>query len=235
MKIIGLLGGLGPESTKQYYEELVNLYLERSKGQYPEIIIYSVNMEQCRSYLEKDDLHSLTGLLSDAVHSLVSAGADFVAMASNSPHIVFNELQRKAKVPMISIVEESAGYASRVSKNRKAGLLGTRFTMQAGFFHDTFRKYGIELYVPSEEDQHYIHEKIFSELAAGQVKRETKKRFYDIVDSMVKDTSMDSLILGCTELPLVFDRPSDTVNYINNNEIHINSIMDYCLRDNDNV
>jgi len=229
MRKIGLIGGLGPESTKLYYSELENKFLKKSKGQYPEIIIYSVNMSECKAFQEKDDLNSLANLLSHAVDSLVKAGADFVSIASNTPHIVFDQVSSKANVPMISIVEESARYAE--STNKKIGLLGTGFTMKADFYPACFRQHGLETFVPENNDQDFMHEKIFSELARGIVNDSTKKRFISIAEALIEKDGIDSLMLACTELPLIFNKEHPAVKYINTAEIHVNSILDYCFQE----
>ena len=134
MKKIGIIGGLGPESTILYYKELVESYKIKSGGQDPEIIIYSISLLEFKKYMDKNDLNQVAILLSRATDSLVEAGADFISMASNTPHIVFNEVSQHSKVPMISIVEETAKFAHQLSKNKRIGLLGTGFTMKSDFY-----------------------------------------------------------------------------------------------------
>lgn len=229
MNKIGILGGLSPESTQLYYSEIVKKYLARSNGQFPEIIIYSVNLAECKAYLENKKPDTLAKVLSNAVDSLVKAGADFVAMASNTPHIVFDQVNQEAKVPMISIVKESAKYANKISSSKKIGLLGTGFTMKANFFAEEYEKHGLNLFVPNEIDQNYIHEKIFSELTSGIVKEETRNKFFDITKSIKEKYEIDSLVLGCTELPLIFDNEYPGIQYVDTAEIHINSIIDFCF------
>ena len=229
MKKIGILGGLSPEATQLYYAEIVKKYLAKTNGQFPEIIIYSVNLTECKGYLDSKKPEMLAQVLSMAVESLVNAGADFIAMASNTPHIVFNQVNNDAKVPMISIVEESAKYAKEVSMNRKIGLMGTGFTMKADFFPDCFKKYNLKLYVPKSKEQDYIHEKIFSELTVGIVNEETRTQIFNIAQSMIDEYGIDSLVLGCTELPLIFDSKYPGLEYIDTAEIHIKSIIDYCF------
>jgi len=232
MKTIGIIGGLGPESTKMYYDQLIDLYRSRANGQFPEIIIYSVNMEAMKKYQENNDMDALAALLSEKVDALVKAGADFVAMASNTPHIVYDKVRKKSKVPMISIVNEAAKYCSSVTANRQVGLLGTGFTMKADFYPESFKHYGLTIYVPDKEDQNYIHEKIFSELALGIMHDETKEKFKKIVESLVEKYSIDSLVLGCTELPLIFDREYFGLHYINTVTVHVQSIINYCFQKN---
>jgi aspartate racemase len=230
MKKIGIIGGLGPESTILYYKELVDKYKNKSDGQDPEIIIYSVSLPEFKNYMDKNDLASAVKLLSGAADSLARAGADFISMASNTPHIVFDEVSKKSKVQMISIVEETAKSANKTSKNRKIGLLGTRFTMKSDFYPKSFRNYGLDLYTPDVADQDYIHEKIFSELNIGIINVQTKEKFLEIVKKLIDKHAIDSLIRGCTEVPLIFDQDYFGINYLNTVTIHVESIIDFCFR-----
>ncbi len=231
MKKIGIIGGLGPESTILYYKELVDRYKIKSGGDDPVIIIHSVSLREFKKYMDNYDLISAVKLLSGATESLVKAGADFVSMASNTPHIVFDKVSQNSKVPMISIVEETAKSAHQVSKNRKIGLLGTGFTMKSDFYPESFQKFGLEIYIPDEKDQDYIHERIFSELTTGVIAERTKERFLEIVESMIEKSSIDALVLGCTELPLIFDRDYFGIHYLNTVKIHVESIIDFCFSD----
>ena len=132
---------------------------------------------------------------------------------------------------MISIVEETAKAADKISNNRKIGLLGTRFTMKSDFYFKIFKKFGMEIYIPDENEQDYIHEKIFSELNMGIIAENTKKRILEIVRSMMEKHSIDSLILGCTELPLIFDHKYFGINFLDTVDIHVRSIIDFFFSD----
>ena len=231
MRKIGIIGGLGPESTILYYKELVDRYKSKSAGQDPVIVIYSISLPEFKKHMDNQDFGPAIKLLSGAMESLVKAGADFISMASNTPHLFFDELSQKSAVPMISIVEETAKAADKISNNRKIGLLGTRFTMKSDFYFKSFKKFGMEIYIPDENEQDYIHEKIFSELNMGIIAENTKKRILEIVKSMIEKHSIDSLILGCTELPLIFDQSYFGINYLDTVDIHVRSIIDFCFSD----
>ena len=232
MKKIGIIGGLGPESTLMYYREIINLCRQRPEDKIPEIIIYSVDLDEIREYFDSCDLFALTNVLSDKIEKLVEAGASFVAIASNSPHVVFNELQEKAGVPMISIVNEAARYCRNVSENGRVGLLGTGFTMKSEFFPKIFKQYGLKIFLPDTEEQEFINEKIYSELSKGIISDETRIRFEEITKNLVTKYSIDSLALGCTELPLILRYPLYGLHYVNTVSVHVQSIVDYCFSDN---
>ena len=232
MKKIGIVGGLGHESTILYYKQLIDRYQSKSnQREEPEIIIYSISLTEFKSYLDNHDFGSATKLLSGAVASLVKAGASVVSIASNTPHIFFNDVNRKSEVPMISIVEETARVADKISNNRKIGLLGTGFIMKSDLYPESFRKLGMKIYTPDIPVQDYIHEKIFSELNKGIISEDTRKRFLKIVKSMIEKDAIGGLILGCTELPLIFDREYFGINYFNTVDIHVESIINYCFND----
>jgi aspartate racemase len=206
----------------------VDNYKKKSGGPEPEIIIYSISLAEFKEYMDNNDLTSAIKLLLRATNSLIRAGADFVSISANTPHIVFDEVSRNTKVPMISIVEETAKSADKKSKNRQIGLLGTGFTMKSDFYPKSFSKFGLKLYTPDEKSQDFVHESIFSELTSGVVTEKTRGKFLEIVQSMIEKNSIDTLILGCTELPLIFDQEYFGINYLDTVRIHVSSIVDYC-------
>jgi aspartate racemase len=226
-KTVGLVGGIGPESTVDYYREIISRYRARlSTTHYPLIIINSVNMTEMLSMVERGDFESLCAFLLTGISSLHRAGATFAAIASNTPHIVFHAVRDRSPLPLISIVESvrdtivSAGYVRCV-------LLGTAFTMNNSFYKDTLGPTGIDVIVPEEADRSYIHETIFSELEFGIVKESTKQRYTDIIQSIVERHRIDSVLLGCTELPLLFKGDTHTcgIPLLDAASIHIDAIV----------
>ena len=226
MKKIGIIGGVGPEATIEYYRLIINYYREIVKdGSYPEIIINSVNITGMINLIEKDDKPGLIRYLSDAVKSLFNAGADIALLASNTPHLVFDELAEISAIPLVSIVEETCVEAKRLGL-KKAGLLGTAFTMNNKFYHKIFGRENIEVITPDEESKKFIHTKIFSELVSGIIKDDTQKRFIEIIKTMKSDHAIDGLILGCTELPLILTgNDGSGIPFLNTTAIHAKGIV----------
>ena len=226
MKKIGIIGGVGPEATIEYYRLIINYYREIVKdGSYPEIIINSVNITGMINLIEKDDKPGLIRYLSDAVESLFNAGADIALIASNTPHLVFDELAEISAIPLVSIVEETCVEAKRLGL-KKAGLLGTAFTMNNKFYHKSFGRENIEVITPDEESKKFIHTKIFSELVSGIIKDDTQKRFIEIINTMKSDHGIDGLILGCTELPLILTGSDGSgIPFLNTTAIHAKGIV----------
>src|SRR5262249_8680215 len=184
MKTLGMIGGIGPESTVDYYKNIIALYRERQPdGHYPQFVINSIDLQEGIDFLEANDLAGMTEFLLAEIHQLPRAGAEFGIIAANTPHIVFDEVKAKSPIPFISIVEASCDYA-KARKLKRFGLFGTRYTMQADFYQKVFRRRGVELVVPETKDQDYIHEKYFAELVPGIFLSETRANLLSIVDRM---------------------------------------------------
>jgi aspartate racemase len=230
MKRMGIIGGLGPEATLYYYRVIIDLCYENKdlEGNYPEIIIYSLNLEECRHSMEKGNWPELSTKLVEACQSLSRAGAEFGLIAANTPHMVFDHVREKSPIPLLSIVEETSEEVVRHGL-RKVGLIGTLITMQSHFYEDVFRRRNISIAVPGEDEQTYIYEKIRSELGVGIMLAETRGRFLQIAQRMKEDDSIQGLILGCTEIPLLLTREELGIPFFDTSKIHAQSALRYSL------
>jgi aspartate racemase len=230
MKTIGLIGGLGPESTIEYYRLLQATYRERhTDGSQPSIIINSIDMKKLLSLVAASELNDLADYLSDEILKLANAGADFGLIASNTPHIVFDRVARRSVIPLISIVEAACDAAIKLEL-KKLALFGTKFAMQGDFYPEVFYKNGIELVVPAPTEQDYIHEKYFGELVKGKVLPETLERMLVIVQRMKEQQEIQGLVLGGTELSLIFREPKAAgVPVLDTTRIHVNKALDELL------
>ncbi|UOQ49756.1 amino acid racemase [Gracilibacillus caseinilyticus] len=226
MKKAGIVGGLGPESTVDYYPTFIAKYQDKlnSKQVLPELFINSINMYNVFACISENRLNDLIEYVGDAVQKLEAIGADFIVISANTSHIVFEEVRQQTKVPMISIVEATYEKATEQGL-KKVGLLGTKFTMEHDFFKKPFLDNGKEIVVPSEQDQLFIHEKIVEELENGIVNPETKQSFLAIIRTMMEEEHIDSLILGCTELPMILEEGDVDVALLNTTEIHIDKML----------
>lgn len=229
MKRIGIIGGLGPESTVDYYKEIIAAFNTKySDLAYPEIIVYSVNMNELMKFVESNNWPKLSEWLLEKVFSLQRAGAEFAAIASNTPHIVYDVIKPKSPIPLLSIVEETCKKAQEMGL-KKMGLMGTKLTMEAEFYKKPFISKGISVVVPSDEEQHLIHHKLFSEIELGIFKDSTREELLAIAKRMVDEEGIDSLILGCTELPLILTESKFGIPFLNTTAIHCESIVTYCI------
>ena len=230
MKRIGIIGGLGPEATINYYKEIINAFKNVSDDlNYPEIIIYSINMPGFLDLMKLKRYEEATELLLAKIDSLNLAGAEFAAISANTPHFLFDKLKEKSKIPLLSIVESTCEEAFKRGYKR-SGLLGTGFTMNASFYADVFRKEDINIVVPDKEDQELINQKLFSEIELGIFKEETRDLLIGIIDKMVKQHKIDSIILGCTEFPLILTQTTYAgIPVLNTTQLHVVEIVNYCL------
>jgi aspartate racemase len=203
MRAAGIIGGIGPESTIEYYRSMIAVYREqRPDGGYPPIVINSIDMTKMLDLIAAGELPAVAEYLAGEVRKLQQAGADFGLIAANTPHIVFEEIRRQSPLPLVSIVEATCAAAKELGL-KKLGLIGTRFTMQARFYQDVFSREGLELAVPQPDEQAYIHDKYMNELVKGIFLAETRERLLEIVGRMKQRDAIEGLILGGTELPLI--------------------------------
>lgn len=230
MKRIGIIGGLGPEATIDYYKGIINSFKKVSNDlNYPEIIIYSVNMSEFIGLMKDKKYELATTYLSERIERMKGAGAYFAVLSANTPHQLFDQLKEISAIPLISIVEATCEEAKK-RRLRRAGLFGTKFTMEASFFPDVFKKEGIEIVMPDKQDQELINYKLFSEIELGIFKDETRGILIGIVEKMVREQHIDSLILGCSEFPLILDKEIYAgIPILNTTSIHVNEIINYCL------
>jgi aspartate racemase len=221
MKILGMIGGLGPESTIDYYKNIIALYRERRRdGSYPEFIINSVNLKKGLDFMAVNDLAGMADYLLEQIGKLARAGAEFGLIAANTPHIVFDEVAPKSPIPLISIVEATCA-AAKAQKLKNLALLGTKFTMQADFYPKVFSREGIELIVPDPKDQDYIHDKYLNELVPGIFLPETRAGLLASVDRLKAKIDIDGVILAGTELPLILRDPvHNGIPFLDTMKIH---------------
>jgi aspartate racemase len=233
MKTLGMVGGLGPESTIDYYQKIIALYRERTgDGSYPAFIINSINLRKGLDFMDANDLAGMADFLLEAIGKLARAGADFALISANTPHIVFDDVAPKSPIPLISIVEATCAGAKTRNLKRLA-LFGTRYTMQANFYPKVFSREGIALLVPEREDQDYLHEKYFSELVPGKFLPETRAGLLAIVDRMKAKSGIDGVILAGTELPLILrDAGHKGIPFLDTTRIHCEAAVAEMLSSN---
>jgi aspartate racemase len=227
MKTLGMIGGVGPESTIDYYKNIIALYRERKRdGSYPQFVINSIDLKKGIDFMSANDLAGMAGFLLEEIDKLARSGAEFGLIAANTPHIVFDDIVPKSPIPLISIVEATYAHAN-ARKLKSLALFGTRYTMQATFYSKVFSREGIYLVVPDPKDQDYIHEKYFSELVLGNFLPETRAGLLAIVDRLKAEIDIDGVILAGTELPLLLrDEGHDGVALLDTGKIHCQAAID---------
>jgi aspartate racemase len=226
VKTVGIIGGIGPDSTVDYYRSLIAGYRQlRQDGSYPSIIINSIDVTKLLAWMGANQLSEVTNYLVDELQKLARAGADFGIIAANTPHIVFEDVQQRSSIPLISIVEATCAEAEKRGIG-KAALIGTRFAMQARFYPDVFSRKGITLVVPPDDEQDYIHDKYIAELLKGVFLPETRERLLEIIESMKQQHRIQAVILGGTELPLILHGDQACgIPLLDTTQIHVQAVV----------
>jgi aspartate racemase len=226
VKTVGIVGGIAPESTIQYYRLIIAAYRERKRdGSYPPILINSIDMKAMLDLIGANNLIDVTTYLVGEIEKLAQAGADFALFASNTPHIVFDDVQQQTSIRLLSIVKAACDSARGLGLKR-VGLFGTRFTMQGRFYADVFSQQGISVVVPNTEEQEYIHSKYMSELVAGIFLPETRARMLAIASRLQERDKIDGLVLGGTELPLLLhDVGESAIPFLDTTKIHTEAVV----------
>jgi aspartate racemase len=230
MKTLGIIGGLGPESTLDYYQRIIALFRGRTgDGHYPEFIIVSVDLRKGLDFMDANDLRGMADYLLEAIRKLARAGAEFGIISANTPHIVFDDVAPESPIPLVSIVEATCAAAK--SRNlKRLVLLGTRYTMRADFYSKVFAGEGIELLVPDSQHQEYIHDKYMNELVPGEFRPETRAGLLAIVDRMKAKSEIDGVILAGTELPLILRTPEHNgIPFLDTTKIHCEAAVERML------
>jgi aspartate racemase len=230
MKTLGIIGGLGPESTVDYYRLLISLYRSHiSDDSYPRFIINSINLTRVMTHVAAHQHKQLVDLLVKEIDTLKGAGVEVALISGNTPHIVFDEVQQRSPLPLISIVEATCNETKARGLTRPA-LFGTAFTMQAGFYPAVFENAGMSIALPRPDEQSAIHDIYINELVFGIFRPESHAALITIIDRMRERSGIDSVILGGTELPLILrEGAHDGIPFLNTTKIHVEAAVQRML------
>jgi aspartate racemase len=228
MKKIGILGGMSPESTTLYYEHITRTYTERFGDYgYPEILIYSVNFQKFVEWQHRGQWQEAAEAMAEALERLHGAGADFGLIATNTMHIVFDEVQRAVHMPLLSIVQATADAIVKAGL-RRVGLLGTKFTMSEPFFREGLERAGIAVNVPGPDDQQKMNEVIYRELCRGEIRPGSRELFLRIIGGL-RERGAQGIILGCTEIPLLVEPQHCDLPLFNTTLLHAAQALEFAL------
>jgi aspartate racemase len=226
---LGIVGGLGPESTIDYYRRILEEWKRDDPSSTPSIIIDSLDVTR-GLHLVEHDRPGLIEYLSASINRLAAAGADFAAMAANTPHVVFDDLVARSPIPLVSIVEACAEEAGRRDL-RRLGLLGTRFTMEGSFYPEVFARRGIAIVAPSGEERVWIHERYVGQLLKGEFRDETSDGVKSVIRRLREEENIDGVILGGTELTLLLsDATVEGVPALDTTALHVAAIVERLRR-----
>lgn len=230
MKRIGLIGGLSPESTVHYYQILCREYNRTAGGlNFPDIVIESLNLQTLVALFEKNDWEGVASILLAALNRLKDAGAEFAAILANTPHNAYDRIRDVAPLDILTIMDATAAALKR-DRRRTVALLGTKATMEFGFFQKTFAAMGIETHVPEASQRAELDRMIWEELSHGITKSESREAMKLMITDLEKQ-GVEAVILGCTELSLLIKDSDTRLPLYDTTRIHAEAILEFAWQE----
>jgi aspartate racemase len=229
LKLIGLIGGMSWENTIDYYR-VINEMVKNRLGEWnsAEILLYSVNFEEIIRLQNLNNWGELTKLMIIICKQLESAGSRAIMICSNTMHKIAAEIEAVISVPLINVVDETAKVI-KSSNVKSVGLLGTKFTMEGGFYaKKLLKKYQINTLTPDKKERDYIHKSIYQEFARGKFFKATKKNFLKIIENLISKGA-EGIILGCTELPMLISNQDVSIPLFDTLRIHLTAAVDFAI------
>lgn len=220
MKTIGLLGGMSWESTVSYYKE-INEGVKAALGglHSAKICLYSVDFDEIEKLQHSGKWDEAAKILSNAAQAVEAGGAEMLLICTNTMHRVAEDIQSSISIPLIHIADATAEKLVNDGVER-VGLLGTKFTMEQGFYKNRVsEKYGIEVIIPIEQDRETVHDVIYKELCLGKISDNSRSKYIEIVDKLFSEGA-EAVILGCTEIALLIQQQHTPVPLYDTTKIH---------------
>lgn len=229
MKTIGLIGGMSWESTLEYYR-LINENIKAQLGglHSAKILMYSVDFAEIEKLQQGNNWLEAAHVLIAIARKLEDAGADCVVICTNTMHKLADEIQCAVKIPLLHIAD-ATGEAIKKVGFTKVGLLGTKFTMEEGFYRNRIKnRYGIDVIIPEENARQIVHEVIYNELCLGTIKLESKLAMQKIIEDLAAN-GVKAVILGCTEIPLLIKANDAAIPVFDTMKIHAENAVKFAL------
>jgi aspartate racemase len=229
-RILGIVGGTGPESTIDYYRSIVATWRRRRPdGTFPRVTIVSVDGGTVIRLLGEGDFKAVGKAFGAALGELAAAGCGRALIASNGGHLAFDHIHPPSPIPLIHIVE-AARDAAVAAGHRRLGLLGVRFVVQAPLYPANFDPVGIQIVRPTTDEMDIVHAIYLGELLEGVFRDESRERLVSVIAAMRDRDGIDGLILGGTELALILTEPAYAgVPILNTAQIHVDAAVDWLL------
>ena len=227
-RTIGILGGMSPESTIEYYQYITRAYTEQFGDYgYPEIIIDSVSFQPYVDWPAQGRWDLVTQGLVAAAKNLERAGADFIVIATNTMHLVLDDIQSQIDTPILSLLDAVADVIEEAGQ-KTVGLLGTQFTMEKNFYQAALAKRGIKVLTPNTDDRAFVNTVIYEELVAGSIRDESRQGYLRIIEKLAQ-SGAEGIILGCTEIPLLVTSADTDLPLFDTTTIHARAALDFAL------
>lgn len=219
MKTIGLIGGMSWESTVTYYQ-IINEVIKKELGglHSAKILLYSVDFAEIEECQAQGEWEKSADILSLAAQNLEKAGADYIAICTNTMHKVVPQIQERINIPIIHIAKATADEL-KACQITKVGLLGTKYTMLQEFYKEQLINAGIEVLIPNEQDIEIVNNVIYNELCLGIIKEKSKEEYCRIIKELTK-RGAQGIILGCTEIGLLIEQKDSVIPVFDTTHIH---------------
>lgn len=230
MKTIGIIGGMSWESSVEYYR-LMNEAVHKKLGgvHSAKIVMVSVDFAEIETLQKQGDWKTATVEMIHAARQVEAAGADFLVIATNTMHLMADEVQNAIHIPLLHIAD-AAAEAVKARGINKIGLLGTRFTMDGDFYKGRLnRNHGLEVVIPSEVDQETVHNIIYNELVIGKILPQSRKQYLEVIQRMSRQGAQ-GIILGCTEIGLLVKQEDCTLPLFDTTLIHALKAVEIALQ-----
>ncbi len=228
MKTIGIVGGITWLSTAEYYRILNEMVNERLGGVHSaKLIVHSVDFDEIKTLTFADDWQGISKMICAIAGQLETAGADCILIGANTMHRIAAEVQQAVSIPVIHIAT-ATGRVIRQKELKKMALLGTKYTMELGFYQQELEKFGVSTIIPGDADRQYIHDAIYNEMGKNIFLASTKERFIAIIQTLEKQGA-EGVILGCTEIPLLIKQNDSPIPVFDTTQIHAAAAVAFAL------
>lgn len=233
MKTIGIIGGVSWVSSAEYYRLMNEMVMEKLGGLHSaKILMYSIefgSFSEQERLADKGDWKPLRATMIEAAQRLKRGGADFIVIGSNTMNSTADMIEKKVNIPVLHIAD-ATGQKVKQSGLKTVALLGTSYTMEQNFYRDRLeKKYGLKVVIPNKIERDYINKVIFDELCANKIYKKSKDGYLKIINRLIKEDSVQGIILGCTEIPLLIKQKDVSVPVFDTTKIHAEAAVNYAL------
>lgn len=234
MKTIGVIGGVSWASSIEYYRLMNEMVMAKLGGLHSaKTLMFSIEFGEFSKQerlAEKGDWVPLRKTMLDAAARVKRGGADFLIICSNTLNSTAELIEQGVGIPVLHIAD-AVGAEVQKKGLKKVLLLGTKYTMDQSFYKTKLAKYGVEVVVPTDQEQDYINAVIFDELCANKVYDKSREGYVAIIKRIEKEEGVQGVILGCTEIPLLIKQKDVDIPVFDSTYIHSEAAVDFALKD----
>jgi aspartate racemase len=217
-KIIGILGGMGPEATIDLFYKIIKFTPAEKDQDHLRIIIDNNPKIPDRTAAILGKGEDPLPALQETARNLEKAGADFIIIPCNTAHYYISQIQESVNIPILNMIEETAKETQQIIYQiKKVGLLASIGTYKTEIYHQQFKKFNIEVIYPEEKDKEEVMKAIYA-VKAGDLSNEVKGNILKIAQKLI-DKGAEVIITGCTEIPLILKEGDVSVPLIDPTQI----------------